>query len=445
MRKKNSVILTLSVVFVTLLFFQRWKEIPLERTRFFDRLPEADVIGTANVLALSRSLSSSTYHFKVPFREFLTPEFILGQGKSFGVDFQQPAYIFANENDWMVQSLGAMFVISDSSAVRSGIEQLDRIIGLKDTVVYKKHVFKIEKYNTYIAYGYDWLLLYQGGDFKRIYHDILFAKINEIQPNWRSFLNQQPSGPPLIAKIKGADLASNGIESIYLTMSNDSTSITLNAEVNQIDTLPFQLVEEGWKYASQEFTRNSASLFITPERLRNNSNKPLVRLIKKIGVPINFPLKEFFDVWDGGVAFRQGGIQTITEKYIESILDDNFEVSEVVRSRKIKVPAYSLFISTNEKNEAFITQLLKKGILTRHDKKYRFLFSPPFNLKITDSSIVFHTGGFIPVLYENEQNKIDFTYNKTPYTLLLDSTSTKTAYGRLKIPLNQIVKDNILF
>ena len=83
MRKKNSVILTLSVVFVTLLFFQRWKEIPLERTRFFDRLPEADVIGTANVLALSRSLSSSTYHFKVPFREFLTPEFILGQGKSF--------------------------------------------------------------------------------------------------------------------------------------------------------------------------------------------------------------------------------------------------------------------------------------------------------------------------------------------------------------------------
>jgi hypothetical protein len=109
----------------------------------------------------------------------------------------------------------------------------------------------------------------------------------------------------LIAKIKGADLASNGIESIYLTMSNDSISITLNAEVNQIDTLPFQLVEEGWKYASQEFTRNSASLFITPERLRNNSNKPLVRLIKKIGVPINFPLKEFFDVWDGGLAFRQ--------------------------------------------------------------------------------------------------------------------------------------------
>ena len=442
MWKKNLAITVIAVSFITLLFLQPWGDKNTEQTRFFDRLPDADIIGTTNLLALSRSLSSATYHFKIPFREFLTPEFILSQGKSFGIDFQEPAYLFANEDNWRIDSFGAMFVISDSSAVRSGIEQLDRIVGLKDLIIFKHRVKKIEKYNVYIAYGNNWLMLYRGDDFKRIYHDVLFAKKNEIHPKWRSFINHQ-SSELLIAEIKSKNLAKNNIESIHLTMKNDSTSITLNAEVHQPDTLSFQLLKNGWKYASQEFTKNSACLNISSERLRDNLDAPLIQLMKKIDSPVNFPLKEFLEIWEGGLAFRQGGIQTIQEKYIESVLDENFDITEVVRYRKIKVPAYSLFISTNAKNKTFIAQLLEKGILTRHDNKYHFLFSPPFNMKVTDSSVVCHTGGFLPVLYESQQNKIDFIYEKTPYTLLLDSTSVKTVFGRLKIPLYQIIKDNI--
>ena len=91
-------------------------------------------------------------------------------------------------------------------------------------------------------------MLYRGDDFKRIYHDVLFAKKNEIHPKWRSFINHQ-SSELLIAEIKSKNLAKNNIESIHLTMKNDSTSITLNAEVHQPDTLSFQLLKNGWKYA----------------------------------------------------------------------------------------------------------------------------------------------------------------------------------------------------
>jgi hypothetical protein len=216
MRKKIAVVVALVGVFVTLLFFRPWESAPPKEPRFFDRLPDADIIGKSNILDLTRTLSSSTYHYKIPFRDFLTPEFILGQGKGFGIDFQKPAFFFANEKDWMIKSIGAMFMISDSTAVREGLVRLNNFVGLKDTVVYNHTVHKIEEYGVYLAYGKDWLLVYQGDDFKRTYHDVLFAKINEIPPNWRTFLNRESTKRPFIAIVTSKKLADNGIEAIYL-------------------------------------------------------------------------------------------------------------------------------------------------------------------------------------------------------------------------------------
>lgn len=443
MRKKIAVIVALTGVFVALLFFRPWEDKAPVEPRFFDRLPDADIIGKSNILDLSRTLSSSLYHYKVPFREFLSPEFILGQGKGFGIDVQKPAFFFANEKDWQIESFGAMFIISDSSAVRSGMERLDMLIGLKDTSVYNKTVHKFSKYNMYFAYGKDWLLIYQGDDFKRIYHDVLFAKINEIPPNWRTFLNEANSANSMVAKITTKNLVNKGVESIYLSMTNDSTSITVNAEVNQFDTLSFQVRNSGWEFASQEFTRNTASIHCNTERLRSNPDDPIVLLLKDLGSKISFPVKDMLNAWEGDFAFRQGGIERIREKYIESELDDNFNVTEVVKYRTVKVPGYSVYFSINNTGQAFIDRIRDKGILTKTDGKYRMLFSPPLEMNSTDTSLVFHTGKFQPVLYPSEQNSILFTYDKTPYYIYLDSTSVKTLYGRVQIPLDKIVEDNI--
>jgi len=443
MRKKIAVIVTLTLVFVALLFFRPWEDKAPKEPRFFDRLPDADIIGKSDILDLSRTLSSSLYHYKVPFREFLSPEFILGQGKGFGIDVQKPAFFFANESDWQIESFGAMFMITDSSSVRAGIDHLDQLIGLKDTVVYNHTVHKYSKYDMYFAYGKDWLLIYQGDEFKRTYRDVLFAKINEIPPNWRTFLNEADSDKSMIAKITTKNLVNKGVESIYLSMTNDSTSVTINTEVNQVDTMSFQIRQSGWEYSSQEFTRNMASIHCNIERLRKNPEDPIVLFMKDIGSKISFPVSDLLNAWEGDIAFRQGGIQKIREKYIESELDENFNVTEVIKYRTVKVPSYSVYLSMNERSESFIDRILDKGILTKEEAKYRMLFSPPLIMNQTDSSLVFHTGKFMPVLYKSDQNKILFTNDKTPYYIYLDSTSTKTLYGRIQIPLDKIVEDNI--
>ena len=121
MRKKLAVIFALAVVFAAVLVFRPWESQDKDAPRFFDRLPDADLIGKANILELLETMKTTTYHFKIPFREFLTREFILQQSKSFGIDIKEPAFFFANEKDWEVEDFGAMLIVQDSSLVRSGI------------------------------------------------------------------------------------------------------------------------------------------------------------------------------------------------------------------------------------------------------------------------------------------------------------------------------------
>jgi hypothetical protein len=51
--------------------------------RLIDRLPTADFIGKVNVLDLARETSGMMYYHKIPFRDFTSYEFLLGQGKMF--------------------------------------------------------------------------------------------------------------------------------------------------------------------------------------------------------------------------------------------------------------------------------------------------------------------------------------------------------------------------
>lgn len=444
MRKKIGILAAFVGIFVALLFFRPWEPEPQRGPRFIDRLPDADIIGKSNVLDLTRALSSSMYHYRIPFREFLSPEFILSQGKAFGIDFQESAFFFADEKDWEIQSFGILFKISDSSSVHTGINRLENLIDLKDTVVYNRTVYKYREQGLYFAYGKDWLLVYQGKNFKRTYHDILFAKTNEIPPKWRTFLKQKPNtGYGIIAQATTESLAENGIESILISVTNDSSSLTLNAQVNQFDTLAFQIKKSGWNYLPQKFTRTNASIHYDIERLRNNPNDPIIRLLTKLGEKINFPVNDFMNAWEGNVAFRQGGIERVQEKYIESELDENFNVSEVVKYKTVRVPGYSVYLSMNPTNRQLIDKLLNKGIMTKQEGKYRMLFSPPLQMNQTDTSLMFHTSKSLPVLYPSFQNEILLTHKQTPYLIYLDSTGVKTLYGRLKIPLDKIISDNI--
>ncbi len=444
MRKKLALIFALGALFAAVLVFRPWEMEDKNAPRFFDRLPDADLIGKANILELSETIKSTTYYYKIPYREFLTREFILQQAKSFGIDIQKPAYFFANEADWEVDDFGAMVLVKDSAMVRTGMERLSKLIPFKDTTVYDRKVFKNQGSNLYIAYGDDWLMLYNGKNFKRTFHDVLFAKRNEIPPNWRAFLNKaQFNGSPVVAHLTTKTLEAYGISSVDFRVANDSTSITLSSSVHQKDSVCVRVKPYGPSYEMQEFTHTLVNLHLDVSALRDQPNDPIVKLLKDLAAKISFPVNDFLMTWNGDVAFRQGGLQSYREQFIESALDENFNVTEVVKYKSIKVPGYAAYFSMRPNYRDFLNRLSVKGILTKPDQRYRLLFSPPMELHKEDSAFALHTATYFQRPSVGYENSIMFTHDKTQYTFYLDSTQRNTYYCRLRIPLKQIVHDRL--
>lgn len=444
MRKQLAIIFGFAVLFAAVLILRPWESDEKEGPRFFDRLPDADVIGKTDLLQLTESMEQTTYYYRIPFREFLTREFVLLQSKSFGLDVQKPVYFFANESDWELQDFGAMFHVKDSSLIRKGIKRLSSVFSLKDTSIYNHTVYQNNAANFSLAYGEDWLLVYSGSKFKRTYNSVLFAKKNEIPPNWRAFLNQTKlEETALVAKWSSKDLDNYSINTVDISLQNDSSSFTLLSQIHQNDSLGIRLLESGPTYAKQEYTKNLANFHLDISGLKDRPNDPLVRIMNQAAQKISFPVQDFLSTWKGSVAFRQGGLQTYTEKYIESELDENFNITEVEKYKTIKLPGFSLYLEMHPNYPEFMARLKQKGILTKPDKRYRLLFSPPLALQEEDSAISFHTAKYFEKPDTTSNNSVLFTYQKTPYQFHLDSLGARTYYCRLQIPLNRLVNTYI--
>jgi hypothetical protein len=109
----------------------------------------------------------------------------------------------------------------------------------------------------------------------------------------------------------------------------------------------------------------------------------------------------------------------------------------------VQVSGFSLYLSTLKNNETFLQTLFNRGIMTKEDQKVRLLFSPPMNMRKSDSSMMFYTGNYPPKLLADSTNKIMWTINYTPVTINLDSTDLRSVYCRINIPLKKIISDNI--
>ena len=83
--------------------------------RLIDRLPTADFLAKANILELAKETNSLLQYNKLSMRDFTTYEFLLGQGKQYGIDLEANMYLFANENgNW-----GALLRLNDFQNTRS--------------------------------------------------------------------------------------------------------------------------------------------------------------------------------------------------------------------------------------------------------------------------------------------------------------------------------------
>lgn len=442
MFKKITLIFFLSIGLAAFLVLRPYIFRKFDKPRLEDRLPDGDFIGRAFVLDVARETSGMMYYHKIPFRDLFSHEFILSQGKLYGLNLQNPVYFFANvSGDW-----GAIIPVSDSSRIFEGIERLQKLIDIKDSLYDDQHVYFYEKENGYLTYSNSYMFIYKGKNFDQYYNRVTKAKRSDISLVWRSFLKEkQFKDEKLVIYSNWKKLKENGIETAIFAHDSDSTSFSLLTYFRNKKPLNITMKKTGLNLRTNDYTSKMLNIHLDITNLRKDPNDPIYKWLVKIGKKVSFPTTEFLDAWDGDLSFRQGGYQIVKETYIESVLDDDFNVTEVKMEKEVKVPAFTVLFSVNKNGRSLINRLLSKGILTQEDEYYRFLFSPQLKMSKKENYFIFHSGEYTPKTEENINNNGIWTQRGTKIRFNLDSLSKYEAFGSIYIPVNRIISRNRFF
>ncbi len=436
MFKKVLIFLILAAGLGAFLFLRNYFNKPVPEPALEDRLPPSDFLGRVYLLELSRETSAMMFYNKLPFRDMLSYDFILSKAKGFGLDVQRPAYLFADEDgNW-----GAMIEVNDSSRVYSGIQGLKKNLHVSDSLYGSQPVYRLEDDSLYLAYGEHWMLFYSGEGFADKLQYIVNAHKGSIDPAWKAFLAETRFKDESLVLYSNWDkFRENGIETALFAHNSDSVSVTLLAYIRNSEPWNFKPKDAGWSIVPNSATDRMINLHLDISGLRGKPDDVLYRYLSKLGKKISFPTDEFIAAWDGDLSFRMGGTQKVEQQYIESVMDENFEITEVTRTQMIDVPAFSVLFSLNENGDRFINKLFAKGILTHDGTKYRFLYSPPLYMKKRQNYYIFHSGEKQPEVVKTSASNGMWTNNGTRFDFQLDSLTNRELFGRVSFPVQHIV------
>ena len=441
MARKVVLIFILSVVLACFLFLKPVFYQKSIEARLIDRLPSADFIGKLNILELARETSGMMYYHKLPFRDLTSKEFLLSQGKSYGLNLQKPIYIFGDE----VGDGGCLIHVSDSAKIASGIERLRKSVNIKDTLIEKQKVFFSKKDNVFLHYGSNYLLLYKGTLFSKTLKSVLKAKHKKILPLWSRFLKDKHfKNEHLVIFSNWSKLKKAGIESAIFAHDSDSLSFNLKSYLRKTKPFYIKKKEIGLAFSSVPDANKSVELHLDISELKQHLNDPLLLLAMNLGKRIGFPFIDFIKAWEGDLCFVEGGTQKTRESYIETELDENFNTTEVQKYRDVLVPGYSLYLSTNKLGNKLINRLFEKGIMTSEAEKIRFLYSPLLKIRQANGYIQLYSGNQAPRLVNSSNNSIVWTNKGTIYRFNIDSLNRHEIFGSLQIPVKRIFRRNKL-
>ena len=437
MFKKVFIIVVLAFSLVIFLVFRSFFFEKLDEPRLIDRLPSADFIGKINLLDFAGETSKLIFNNKLPFRDLLSSEFLLSQGKSYGLNFQKPIYIFGNERG----DGGCFIPVIDSTKVALGIERLKESINISQISINNQKVFFSKKENVFLYLRSNFLFIYKGIFFKETLSTVIQAKYNGVLPIWTRFLNDNHfKNSNLVLYSNWSKIKENGIESAIFAYESDSLSFNLKSYFRKTKSFNLKLKQTGLTYASSPSSSRSVELHLDISELKNNLNDPWYAALLKYATPIGFPIQDFFKAWEGDLSFVEGGTEKIRESYIETELDENFNMTEVMKFRDVEIPRYSLYFSTNKFQERFINKLFVKGIMTSENGKIRVLYSPLLTMKKSKGSIQLFSGNKSPKLSESKNNKLIWSYKDDVYRFSIDSLNSNEMFGKINIPVSKILK-----
>ena len=435
MYKKISIIVLLAVLLILLLYIRPFSDSDHPNFKIELILPEADVVGTIQVLDLLKETSELLVFNDVKSRQFLTYEFMLSMAKKYGIDLQSKVYLFANDRG----DYGFVIPLLKSSKLEKAYERVAMDFEVTDTIIGKDQVFKINEEDLFFFKRKQYAVIYKGKYFSEIYGQLSNTS-TEVRKSWKTLLsNPYFKNEHLVMYAKNDKLNDLGIGHVFLAHDSDSTDFYLKSRIVMNDSIPFLINENGRSIDYSSSSDRMIDMHLNFQNLNVNTKGLIAAKLKKIAKKINFPIKDFIALWAGDLCFEEGGFYTVFEKYVETQLDENFETQEVEITKEIIVPRYKLMVSTIGPATSFINKLLTKGILTKEDEKYRFLFSPLFKMKIYKNYCMFYTSENIPKVIPSETNKLKWEYNDVLFNFDIDSSINNTLYGGVKIPAKDLL------
>jgi hypothetical protein len=390
-----------------------------------DRIPVGDFLGKIKLLDVAREANSFLYYNKLPFRDFLTAEFILAQGKNYGLDIQKPAYVFANaDGEW-----GAIIAVTDSSKILQGVSRLSKNIDIKDTLVGGQRVSMIPDQKIYMTYGERWLFVYKGNQLpKRMYH-VIYSKKDDIHPRWKDFLGKkQFTNESVSVYSTWKKFKKNGVKTAMFSYDCDSMQFRIKTYLKSVEPLNIALKDTGLAIHPNINMDKYLSLHFNVAKLRNNPSDPLVKWLYQMTKRISFPLNDFLKAWEGDLTFQEGGQHTIKESYIETEFDDEFNATEVRKQKDVLVSGYTLLLSMNSFQKEFISRLFAKGIMRKEENRFYILTSPPLKINQKPKYLILHSGNHAPKIVNETKNGGYWQTDKMKLTFNLDSLNNREVF-----------------
>jgi hypothetical protein len=407
-----------------------------------DRMPEGDFMIRANILDIAKETSALMHSNKVKFRDFISHEFLLGQAKNYGLDLIAPTYIFANESgEW-----GALIAVMDSSKIRPGINRLQQTLDIKDTNMFRHPVYYWKEEKARLSFGENWLFIYKGENFKKHLFQIVNTEQGGLLPKWAEFLAEEKfKNQKLVLSSRCKKLRDIGIEKALIAHDNDSSHFSVLTYFKAMKPWSFSAREKGKSLNYNTYTDRFLNVHMNVPKWDTLKKDPLYKVLQKWSRKIAFPLKEFFIAWQGDLSFVQGGYQVITETYIETEMDENFNRQEVSKTRELRVPGFSLALSMNKNAPLLLSILRERGILTDEEDKVRFLFSPPLNYSVKENYHLFYSGEYSPKLVKDNFNNGLWNEKGTKFNFQLDSLNEFEAFGSMIFPVEKLIQRNKFF
>jgi hypothetical protein len=405
--------------------------------QLIDRLPESDYLVRLKSLQFSKEINPILFKYKLPIREFASPEFMLGQAKNHGINIQTAAYLFFNEarDEW-----GALVQLNDSSKVINGIDRFRKNTALTDSSTDEVRIFHFNELNIKIAYEKNYLFIYSGNLFSKRLNEVQHVKSGEVRPLWKRFLKKKEFRKEnLVVYSESEGIKSWGFDYGLFAHDNDTTGLHIKCYL--YTQVPHGIIKKSKALGLPKTVQDSKAieLHISPNIKDSKTGQKMIGKLHEMGKKISFPTRTFFDHWDGDLSFREGGVVNSTQRIVTSEFDENFNVREVIKNERIQVPGYTAAFNTNANGNVFINSLFGKGLLRSEEQKLRFLFSPLLSMKHENSFYIFTSASHFPTLIANPGNYIVWEYEGTPVNLRLGNIKRRSIELQIDFPVKPLI------